>query len=148
MQPSISRISKPLTRSRTGNKLPRPRYTLRAGQQAVRAIADEAQLPACLGAAVCQSAFSGVKESKQITLGSSESTTFAADFMYSMQGKAISITYLGPGSINEEIGRILRRIEYWHHGPVTSYRILYQDADGLGGEVRWDGENAEIVVPP
>jgi hypothetical protein len=31
---------------------------------------------------------------------------------------------------------------------VTAYRILYQDADGLGGEVRWDGENAETIVPP
>jgi len=29
--------------------------------------------------------------------------------------------------------------------PVTSYRILYQDADGLGGEVKWDGENAEVT---
>jgi hypothetical protein len=87
-----------------------------------------------------------VKESNKITLGSSDATTGAADFTYSMQGKVISITYLGAGSIHEEIGRILRRIENWHQGRVTSYRILYQDADGLGGEVRWDGENAEIVV--
>jgi len=28
-----------------------------------------------------------------------------------MKGKVISITYLGPGSIHKEIGRILRRIE-------------------------------------
>jgi hypothetical protein len=62
-----------------------------------------------------------------------------------MSGKVISITYLGMGSINEEIGRILRRIEHWHQGSVKSFRILYQDADGLGGEVTWDGENAEVV---
>jgi hypothetical protein len=89
-----------------------------------------------------------MKESKRITLGASDPTTVATDFTYSMQGKVISITYLGCGSIHEEIGRILRKIEYWHQGPVTSYRILYQDADGLGGEVRWDGENAEFVVLP
>ena len=87
-----------------------------------------------------------VKEGKQITLSSSDSTT-ATDFKYSMSGKVISITYLGMGSINEEIGRILRRIEYWHQGSVKSFRILYQDADGLDGEVTWDGENAEDIAP-
>jgi hypothetical protein len=64
-----------------------------------------------------------------------------------MSGKVISITYLGTGSIHEELGRMLRRIEHWHQGPVTSYRILYQDAAGLGGEVKWDGENAEVIAP-
>jgi hypothetical protein len=86
-----------------------------------------------------------MKESKAITLGSSDSTTAAADFKYSMRGKVISITYLGAGSIHEEIKRILRRIEYWHQGSIESFRILYQDADGLGGEVKWDGENAEVI---
>jgi hypothetical protein len=105
------------------------------------------RLPACLGVAVWQSAIRDVKESKQITLGSSDSTTTAADFTYSMQGKLISITYLGAGSIHEEVARILRRIEHWHQGPVASYRILYQDAAGLGGEVAWDGENAEVITP-
>ena len=46
-----------------------------------------------------------MKENKQITIGSSDSTTVAADFKYSMQGKVISITYLGAGSIHEELGR-------------------------------------------
>jgi len=77
-----------------------------------------------------------VKESKKITSGSSDSTTAAADFTYAMSGKVISITYLGAGTIHEEIRRILRRIEHWHQGPLTSYRILYQDGDGLGGEVK------------
>jgi hypothetical protein len=27
-----------------------------------------------------------------------------------------------------------------------SYRILYQDAAGLGGEVKWDGENARLSL--
>ena len=84
-----------------------------------------------------------MKESKQISLGSSDSTTTAADFKYSMSGKVISITYSGPGSVDQDIGRIMRRIEHWHQGSVKSYRILYQNADGLGGEVNWDGENAE-----
>jgi hypothetical protein len=58
----------------------------------------------------------------------------------------ISITYSGADSINEKIERILRRIEHWHQGSITSFRILYQDSDGLGGEVSWDGENAGIMA--
>jgi hypothetical protein len=54
------------------------------------------------------------------------------------------MTYFGAGPIDEELARMLRRIEHWHQGPVTSYRILYQDPDGLGGEVKWNGENAEV----
>ena len=88
-----------------------------------------------------------MKENKQITLDSSDSTTNAADFTYSMRGKVISITYLGTGPIHEELGRILRMIEHWHQGSIKSYRILYQDAAGLGGEVTWDGEKAEVVAP-
>ena len=85
-----------------------------------------------------------MKERKEITLGLSDSTA-TADFKYSMSGKVISITYLGTGSIHQEIGRILRRIEHWHQGAVTSYGILYHDVAGLGGEVKWDGENAEVI---
>jgi hypothetical protein len=86
-----------------------------------------------------------MKEGNQITLRLSDSTT-ATDFNYSMSGKVISITYLGTDSIHEESGRILRRIEHWHQGPIASYRILYQDAAGMGGEVKWNGENAEVIA--
>jgi hypothetical protein len=88
-----------------------------------------------------------MKEPNAITLRPSDSTTGAADFTYSMRAKVISITYLGTGSIHEAIERILRMIEHWHQGSIKSYRILYQDAAGLGGEVTWDGENAEVVAP-
>jgi hypothetical protein len=63
-----------------------------------------------------------------------------------MRAKVISITYSSAGSINERIERILRKIEYWHLGSITSYRILYQNADGLGGEVKWDGQTAEVIA--
>jgi hypothetical protein len=88
-----------------------------------------------------------VKERKEISLGLSDSTNTTADFTYSMSGRVISITYLGAGSIHEEIGRILGRIEHWHQDSVKSFRILYKDADGLGCEVKWDGEKAEFVAP-
>ena len=78
-----------------------------------------------------------MKEGKQITLASSDSTTAAVDFKYSMRGKVISITYLGAGSIHEEIGRMLRRIEHWHQDSIKSFRILYPDRcrAGLRGQV-------------
>jgi hypothetical protein len=88
-----------------------------------------------------------MKQSKQISLSSSDSTTAPTDFKYSMLEGVISITYLGSGSIQKEILRILRKIEYWHMGSIQSFRILYQDAAGLGGEVKWDGEDAENVAP-
>jgi hypothetical protein len=87
-----------------------------------------------------------MNEDKAITLRLSDSTT-ATDFKYSMSGKVISITYLGTGSIHEELGRMLRRIEHWHQGSIKSFRIIYKDAAGLGGEVTWDGENAEVIAP-
>jgi hypothetical protein len=85
-----------------------------------------------------------MKQSKQITLSLSDFATSAPDLKYSMRCKVISITYLGMRSINKEIGRILRRIEHWPQGSVQSFKILYQDAYGLGGEVKWDGEKAEV----
>jgi len=27
------------------------------------------------------------------------------------------------------------------------FRILYKDADGMGGEILWNGENAQVVTP-
>ena len=33
-------------------------------------------------------------------------------------------------------------------GSILSFRILYRDADGIGGEVKWDGENAETATGP
>jgi len=32
--------------------------------------------------------------------------------------------------------------------PIQTFRILYHDADGVGGEVLWDGEKAEIIASP
>ena len=62
----------------------------------------------------------------------------------------ISITdlKLGKQSLVEEIKKVLRKIEYYHNGSIASFRILYRDSDGMGGEVKWDGQRAEILAPP
>jgi hypothetical protein len=86
-----------------------------------------------------------MNESKRISLRSTDDTTVPEDFKYRMRGKEILITYLGASSIDKDIMRILQQIEYWHQGSITSFRILYQDAQGIGGEVKWDGEKAEVI---
>jgi hypothetical protein len=45
-----------------------------------------------------------MKQSKQISLGSSNSTTVPTNFKYRMQGTVITISYLGAGSIHKELG--------------------------------------------
>jgi hypothetical protein len=55
---------------------------------------------------------------------------------------------LGEQSFSEEIEKILRKIEHYHQGSIASFRILYRDSDGMGGEIRWDGRHAEILAPP
>jgi hypothetical protein len=71
-----------------------------------------------------------------------QDSSLGANFSYAISGKVISITdlKLGKGSFTEEIEKALRRITHWHQGSITGFRILYRDAEGLGGEVRWDGE--------
>ena len=51
------------------------------------------------------------------------------------------------GSFVEEIEKALRRVEHWHQGSITGFRILYRDTDWMGGEVRWDGQHPEILAP-
>ena len=87
-----------------------------------------------------------MNESKRISLRSTDDTTVPEDFKYRMRGKEIWITYLGANSIDKDIMRILQQIEYWHQGSITSFRIFYQDAEGIGGEIKWDGETAEIIA--
>jgi hypothetical protein len=85
-----------------------------------------------------------MEEPNAITLRSTDETTVPEDFKYRMRGNVILITY--SGSIDKEIIRILQKIEYWHQGSIKAYRILYQDADGIGGDIKWDGENAELIA--
>jgi hypothetical protein len=89
-----------------------------------------------------------MKQGKEISFNPNGSGS--ADFNYSISGKVISITdlKLGEQSFTEEIEKILRKIEHYHHGSIASFRILYRDSDGMGGEIRWDGQYAEILAPP
>lgn len=51
-----------------------------------------------------------------------------ADFTYSIQRHVISITDLNLGnrSVTNDIEYVLQQIEYYHHGSITSNRIMYR----------------------
>jgi len=49
---------------------------------------------------------------------------------------------LGKEPLMQEIEKVLRNIEHFHQGSIARYRILYRDANGLGGELKWDGRRA------
>jgi len=49
-------------------------------------------------------------------------------------------TGLGKCPVTEDIEAVFRKIEYWHQGPISSFRILCRDGKGFWHGVRWDGE--------
>jgi hypothetical protein len=57
-----------------------------------------------------------------------------------------SITYLGTARFTKRSADTAED-QYWHQGSITCFRILYQDVNGLGAEVKCDGENADVVAP-
>jgi hypothetical protein len=60
----------------------------------------------------------------------------------------ISIVDTGSGerSVIDDIEAVLRKIEYWHQGPITSFTIMCQDTEGLWHGVRWNCKTAEIFA--
>jgi hypothetical protein len=80
-----------------------------------------------------------------------------ADFTYSMSPDVIAITDLDLGntitdldlgnkSVTNDIENVLRKIEYWHQGPIKGYRIMYRDSEGIWDGVQWDGRRASFFA--
>jgi len=70
-----------------------------------------------------------------------------ADFTYSITPSTISITDTGNGgrSVTNEIEAVLRKIEYWHQGSITGFRIMYRDENGVWEGVTWDGGGSVVL---
>ena len=70
-----------------------------------------------------------------------------ADFTYSISPDVIAITDLdlGKKSVTNDIENVLRKIEYWHQGPIKGYRIMYRDSEGIWDGVHWDGNQATFL---
>ena len=75
---------------------------------------------------------------------SSELPRTRADFTYKITPNLISITDtgLGPRSVIEDIEAVLRKIEYWHQGSISSFKIMCRDGKGFWHRVQWDGKTA------
>jgi hypothetical protein len=67
-----------------------------------------------------------------------------ADFTYKISPSVISIvdTGLGKCSVIEDIEAALQKIEYWHQGLISTFKILCRDSKGFWSRVQWDGKTA------
>jgi hypothetical protein len=57
---------------------------------------------------------------------------------------AIVDTGLDKCSATEDIEAVLRKIEYWHKGSISSFQIMCRDGKGFWHRVDWDGKTASI----
>ena len=77
-----------------------------------------------------------------------ESIRTRADFTYNITPTVISFTDTGLGqrSVVEDIEAVLRKIEYWHQGPTTKFKIICRDGKGFWHGVRWDSKTASVLA--
>jgi hypothetical protein len=70
-----------------------------------------------------------------------------ADFTYRITPNTISIIDTGAGrrSVTNDIEAVLRKIEFWHQGSITGFKIMYRDENGVWDGVRWDGQHRAKV---
>jgi hypothetical protein len=73
-----------------------------------------------------------------------------AEFTYSITPKTIKIQDIGTGkkSVPDDLEAVLRKIEYWHRGPISRYRITYQTIQGTEHLVEWGGQTARVANRP
>ena len=71
-----------------------------------------------------------------------------ADFIYKITPNTISITdtTLGKLSVTNDIDAVLRKIEHWHQGAITAFKIMYLDEHGVWNGVRWNGQRASVFA--
>ena len=60
----------------------------------------------------------------------------------------ISIFDTGVGSrpVTEDIEAVLRKIEYWHQGSISSFKIMCRDGKGFWHGVRSDDKTASFFA--
>ena len=65
-----------------------------------------------------------------------------------MSSNVIAITDLDLGnkSVTNDIENVLRKIEYWHQGPIKGYRIMYRDSLSIWDGVQWDGQRLSFFA--
>jgi hypothetical protein len=70
-----------------------------------------------------------------------------ADFTYCITPDTISITDTGKGSrsATNDIEAVLHKIEYWHQGSITGFKIMYRE-NGEWDGIRWDGQHRSFFA--
>jgi hypothetical protein len=87
-----------------------------------------------------------MKNEISFKLDPARQVTTQADFSYKITPDTIAITDTGLGkrSVANDIEAVLRKIEFWHQGSISSFKITYQDEHGAWHPVRWDGQRASL----
>ena len=78
----------------------------------------------------------------------SEQIKTRADFSYKISPTVVSIfdTGLGQRSVTEDIEAVLQKIEYWHQGSISPFKIMCRDGKGFWNGVQWDGKTASFFA--
>jgi len=78
----------------------------------------------------------------------SEPPRTQADFTYKISPTVISFsdTGLDKCSVAEDIEAVLRKIEYWHQGSISAFKIMWRDGKGFWHGVRWDNKTASLLA--
>jgi hypothetical protein len=76
----------------------------------------------------------------------SEPPRTRAHFTYKITPTVISIvdTGLGKCPVTENIEAVLRKIEYWHQGSISSFKIMCRDGKGFWHGVHWDDQISSL----
>src|SRR5215510_9690253 len=86
--------------------------------------------------------------SHEISFNLSEPFKTKADFTYKITPTLISIsdTGLDKCSVAEDIEAVLRKIEYWHQGSISAFKIMCRHGKGFWHGVRWDDKTASLLA--
>ena len=57
---------------------------------------------------------------------------------------SITDTGLGKCPVTEDIEAVSRKIEYWHQGTISAFKIMCRDGKGFWHQVQWDGKAAVL----
>jgi len=81
-------------------------------------------------------------------MASTKKPTTQADFTYSITPNTIIIVDTGNGrrTVTNDIEAVLRKIEHWHQGSITGFKIMYRDENGVCDGVRWDGQHPSFFA--
>jgi hypothetical protein len=72
--------------------------------------------------------------------------TARSDFTYKITPTLISITDTGLGERSVAEEAVLQKIEYWHQGAISSFKIMCRDGKGFWHRTHWDGKTASFFA--